>query len=130
MKKIAPYIIVFLATVLLMNVFGSHDVGVNFDGDHIDGPVGALLGLFFGGLGIVIAGIVMVVVGIVLAVVFAGMGVIAIAAIAIALVCAVLAVSPLMLPLLVPVAIIWFFMGRSRRQRERAQAEQVKAEPV
>lgn len=130
MKKIAPYIIVFLATVLLLNVFGSHDYGINLDGEEFDGPLGALLGVFFGGIGIVIAGIVMVVVGIVLAVVFAGMGVLAVAAIALALVCAALALSPLMLPLLVPLAIIWFFTSRSRRQRERAQAEQVKAEPV
>lgn len=131
MKKIAPYILVFLATILLMNLFSTgHDMHFNIDGDEFDGPAGALFGVLFGGLGIVIGGIVMVVVGIVLAVVFAGLGVLAIAGIAFALVCAVLAVSPLLLPLLVPVAIIWFFMSRSRRQRERVQAEQMKAEPV
>jgi hypothetical protein len=130
MKKIAPYILVFLGTILLMNLMSSGpDMQFNFDGEDFDGPIGALFGVLFGGLGIVIGGIVMVVVGIVLAVVFAGLGVIAIAAIAIALVCAVLAVSPLMLPLLIPVAIIWFFMSRSRRRREQAAAP-LKAEPV
>ena len=100
MKKIAPYIIVFLAALLVMNVFNySHDFNVDFDGDRIDGPLGTLIGLRAGGLGIVLA-----------------------------IVLGLLAMSPLLLPLAVPVLIIWYLASRNRKNRERAEA--LKAEPV
>jgi hypothetical protein len=129
MKKIAPYVIVFLAALLVMNLFNySHDMHFVLDGDDIDGPVGAFFGLLAGGIGLLVGGVVVLVVGAILAVVFAGIGVFALIAVIVALVLAALALSPLLLPLLIPVAIIWFFASRSRRNRERAAA--LKAEPV
>lgn len=129
MKKIAPYVIVFLAALLVMNLFNyTNDMHFAFDGDDFDGPLGALVGLLAGGLGLLIGGVVVLVVGAVLAVVFAGIGVFAVIAVIVALLLAALALSPLLLPLLIPVAIIWFFASRSRRNRERAEA--LKAEPV
>ncbi len=119
MKKYAPYIILFLFALLLWNVFtdAADFTTVNIDGEEFDGPLGALLGLVFAGGGAIIAGVVMLFVGLVLAVVFAGVGVIVLGALGVAAVAVALAVSPLLLPLLVPVAIIWFFVARSRRQR-------------
>jgi hypothetical protein len=131
MKKIAPYIIVFLAAVLFMNVFGAaNDWNVDIDGDHFDGPLGALVGLLAGGLGIVIAGVVMVGVAALLAVIFAGLGIFAVGAVIIALLVGALALTPLLLPLLIPIGIIWFLVSRSRRNRERTRSEEIKAEPV
>jgi hypothetical protein len=124
MKKIAPYVILFLFALLVWNVFVHGDgMTFNIDGDEIDGPLGALLGMLFAGGGIMIAGLVMVVVGVVLAVVFAGVGIIVVGALAIAALAVVAAVSPLFLPLLLPLAVIWFFVSRSRKNRAlRAQA--------
>jgi hypothetical protein len=123
MKKIAPLVILFLFCLLVWNVFfHPHGMTIDFDGDTVDGPLGALLAVLFAGGGLVIAALVMLFVGALLAVVFAGVGVLL--AIGLGLGALVLAavVSPLLLPLLIPAAIIWFLVGRSRRNRARAQA--------
>ena len=118
MKKIAPFILLFLFAAILWNLFAdAHDMSFNFDGDHIDGPVGALFAVLFAGGGAVLGAFVLVVVGIVLAVVFAGVGVILLGALLMAAICVAIAVSPLLLPLLLPLALIWFLVSRSRRQR-------------
>jgi hypothetical protein len=118
MKKIAPFVILFLFAMLAWNVF-MHSQGMTFniDGDEIDGPLGAFLGVLFAGGGMAIATIVMVVVAVVLAVVFAGVGIILLGALGVAAFAVAAAVSPLLLPLLLPLAVIWFFVRRSRRTR-------------
>jgi hypothetical protein len=89
----------------------------NVDGDEFDGPLGALLAMLFAGGGTLIAVLVMLVVGAVLAVVFAGVGIILIGGLGIGAVVLALAVSPLLLPLLLPLAVIWYLMSRSRKSR-------------
>jgi hypothetical protein len=49
--------------------------------------------------------------------VFAGVGVILLGALCLAALAVAAAISPLLLPLLVPAAIIWFFVSRSRKHR-------------
>jgi hypothetical protein len=118
MKKIAPYVILFLFAMLAWNVFVHNDgMTFNIDGDEVGGPLGALLGMLFAGGGIMIAVLVMVVVGVMLAVVFAGVGIIVVGALAVAALAIVAAISPLFLPLLLPLALIWFFVRRSRKHR-------------
>ncbi|GAB3467833.1 hypothetical protein GCM10027321_35590 [Massilia terrae] len=118
MKKSAPWVILLLAVLLVSAVFmyWSGTV-IDLDGDRIDGPAGALLGALFAGGGLLFAGFVMVVVGLVLAVVFAGVGVLLLGGLALGAFALAAAISPLLLPLLVPLAIIWFFVSRSRKQR-------------
>jgi hypothetical protein len=118
MKKIAPYVILFLFALLLWNVFtSSSDMTFSVDGDEIDGPLGALLAVLFAGGGTIIAALVMVVVAAVLAVVFAGVGIILLGALGVGAVAVAVAISPLLLPLLLPLAVIWFLVNRSRRNR-------------
>lgn len=123
MKKIAPFVILFLFFLLAWNVF-MHSSGVTFDldGDELDGPLGAVLSLLFAGGGLIIAGLVVLFVGAVLAVAFAGAGVLLALGLGLALLVLAAVLSPLLLPILVPVAIIWFFMNRSRRTRLKAEA--------
>jgi hypothetical protein len=117
MKKIAPYVILFLFAMLIWNVFVHNDgMSFNIDGEEFDGPFGALLGMLFAGGGILIAGLVMVVVGVVLAVVFAGVGVIVVGALGVAALAVVAAIAPLFLPLLL-LAGIWYLVSRSRKNR-------------
>ncbi len=122
MKKTAPWIILLLAVLLVsaMFMYWSGTV-VNIDGDRIDGPAGALLGVVFAGGGMLIAGFVMLVVGAVLAVVFAGVGVLLLGLLAVGAFAVAAAISPLLLLLLLPLAIIWFFVSRSRKQRALRQ---------
>jgi hypothetical protein len=118
MKKTAAFVIVFLFALLLWNVFASSgNMVFNVDGDEFDGPLGALLAMLFAGGGTLIAVLVMLVVGAVLAVVFAGVGIILIGGLGIGAVVLALAVSPLLLPLLLPLAVIWYLMSRSRKSR-------------
>jgi hypothetical protein len=123
MKKIAAAVILFLFAALAWNLF-VHPAGMmfNIDGEEIDGPLGALLGAMFAGGGLLVAGAVMVFVGLLLALVFAGVGIVVVAALALAAMVTALALSPLMLPLLIPVGIVWLLMGRSRRNRTKAGA--------
>jgi hypothetical protein len=118
MKKTATFVIVFLFALLLWNVFvSSGDMVFNVDGDEFDGPLAALMAMLFAGGGTLLAGLVMLVVAAVLAVVFAGVGVILIGGLGIGAVVLALAISPLLLPLLLPAAVIWYLASRSRKNR-------------
>ena len=118
MKKIAPFILLFLFAAVLWNVCaGMHGVAFNIDGDEVDGPLGVMLGLLFAGGGTLLAAGIMVLVGVMLAVVFAGVGIIVLSALAFAAACVALAVSPLLLPLLLPLALLWYLASRARRPR-------------
>lgn len=121
MKKTAAIIILFLFALLVWNVFTFGDSVVNIDGEDIGGPLGALLATFFAGGGLLLAGVIMVFVGAVLAVVFAGVGILCIGGLAIGACVLALMVSPLLLPLLVPVAIVWWLVSRSRKHRVMQQ---------
>jgi hypothetical protein len=123
MKKIAPYIIVFLFALLVWDVYSDFGgMHFNIDGEEFDpaglgGPLGALLGLVFASGGVLLGVLVLAVVGVVLALVFAGVGIILVGALAIAAVAVAAAISPLLLPLLLPVAVIWYLASRHRKAR-------------
>ena len=118
MKKYAPWIVLLVIALATWALFMHADgMTVDIDGEHIDGPLGALLGFLFAGGGMLIAGFVMLVVGAVLAVVFAGVGVILLGVLGVTALALAAAISPLLLPLLLPAAVIWFLVSRSRKQR-------------
>ncbi|ATQ74051.1 hypothetical protein CR152_05595 [Massilia violaceinigra] len=118
MKKYAPLLLLFLFIMVAWEAMvGPSGMSVNIDGDEFNGPAAALVGMLFAGGGLLIAGIVMLFVGMVLALVFAGLGVLAVGGLALgALVLAVM-VSPLLLPLAIPLAIIWYLASRARKPR-------------
>ena len=122
MKKTAAIIILFLFALLVWNVFTFGDSVVTIGDDDIGGPLGALLATVFAGGGMLLAGVILLFVGAVLAVVFAGVGILCIGGLALGACVLALMVSPLLLPLLVPVAIVWFFVSRSRKHHVMQQA--------
>lgn len=116
MKKTAPYLVLFLCAAMLCNaMLWSGDMTVHFDGDEIDGPLGWMFATLFAGGGTLLAGFISIVVAIVLAVAFAGVGVILLGMLAIGAVCIALAISPLLMPLVLPLALVWYCVHRSRR---------------
>jgi hypothetical protein len=118
MKRIAPVVILFLFAMIAWNMFShSHGIDVDFDGDDFDGPVGAVFGLLFAGGGMLIGGLVALLVGAILAVVFAGVGVVLVGALALVAVLLCVALTPLMFPILVPLAILWWFMSRRNKAK-------------
>ena len=115
MKKIVPYLVLILCALLLWDLlFSFGDASIHIDGDEIDGPLGAVLGLLFGAGGAILGVVAAVVVGVVLAVVFAGVGVVLLAALGVAGVAVAAAIVPFMLPLLALV-LVWYLVKRSRR---------------
>jgi hypothetical protein len=117
-KRTASLIILFLFAVLAWNVFSyGGDMVVNVDGDEIGGPLGALLGTLFAGGGLLLAGVILLLVVGILAVVFASVGILCICGLGLGAVLLVLAVSPLLLPLALPLLVIWYLVSRSRKNR-------------
>jgi hypothetical protein len=117
MKKTAAILILFLFALLAWNVVTFGDSVVSFGDDDVGGPLGAVLATVFAGGGLLLAGVIMLFVGAVLAVVFAGVGILCIGGLAIGACVLALMISPLLLPLLVPVAIVWYLVSRSRKHR-------------
>ena len=114
MKKTAPYVVLFLFAALLFNSWGN-DMTVHLDGDGIDGPLGWMLATLFAGGGALLAVFVTMMVGVLLALVFAGVGVMLLGSLGIGAVVLALAISPLLLPLAIPVLLVWYCMSRSRK---------------
>jgi hypothetical protein len=118
MKKTTAVIVLSLCVLLVWSAV-AHNSGmtVDIDGDHIDGPFGAMLAMLFAGGGTLLAGVIMLLVGAILAAVFASVGIVLVGAIGLGALVLALAISPLLLPLLLPLAAIWYLVGRSRKQR-------------
>ncbi|MGJ9419016.1 hypothetical protein ACHAC9_14785 [Massilia sp. CMS3.1] len=118
MKKIAPYLVLFLCALLLWDLlFTVGDAGFHIDGEEFDGPLGAMFGVLLAGGGTLLGLLVTLVVGVVLAVVFAGVGVVIIGALAVAGVAVAVAIVPFLVPLLLPLALVWYLVSRARRNR-------------
>jgi len=118
MKKTTAFVILSLFVVLLWGTFAYNGgMTVDIDGDRIDGPFGALLAMLFAGGGTLLAGVIMLLVGAILAVVFAGVGIVLVGAIGLGAAVLALAISPLLLPAVLPLAVIWYLVSRSRKHR-------------
>ena len=120
MKKILPYLVLFLCALLLWDLlFSFGDASFHIDGEEFDGPIGALFGILLAGGGTLIGLLVTLVVGVgvVLAVVFAGVGVVIIGALAVAAFAVAAAIVPFLIPLLLPLALVWYLVSRARRNR-------------
>lgn len=117
MKKTAAFVILSLFVLLLWGAFYGNDMAFDFGDDHVGGPLGALLAVLFAGGGTLLAGVIMLLVGVILAVVFASVGIVLVGALGLGAVVLALAISPLLLPLLLPLAVIWYLASRSRKHR-------------
>ncbi|MES2296161.1 MAG: hypothetical protein V4582_03925 [Pseudomonadota bacterium] len=121
MKKFLLPIFLLLTAMFIWGAYLSpSDMHVQWDGQDVDGPFGAVLGVLAGGFALFVGAIVVALVTVILSVVLAGVGVLAIVAVALAAVVGMAALSPLMLPLLIPAGIIWFMVKRSRKNRAQA----------
>ncbi len=131
MKKFAPLLLLFLFIVLAWEAMaGSSGMSINIDGDHFDGPLGTLFGVLFAGGGLLIGAVVLLGVGVLLAVLFAGLGVLAVGALAALLLFVGLLASPLLLPLACVLAIVWYLARRDGRQRPQDAAAHDAVKPL
>jgi len=104
MKKLLTFVLIVMLACLFLDKVGGSDMHMQFNGDDVDGPLEWLFGLVFAGGGLLIAAIAVVCAAIVAGVVLA------------------LALStPGLLPLLIPVAIVWLIVSRNRKQAQARQ---------
>ena len=119
MKKLLAITLIALLFIAAWNTLDTSDMVVHLGDEEFEGPLGVLLGITFGGLGLLIGAVVMVCVAVFLGFLFAGLGVLMVAGLLMLAVVLVAVMSPLMLPVLIPAAIIWFIVSRNRRLRNR-----------
>jgi len=122
-KKILIPLAVIALLVLAAFALDGSGMTVNIDGDEIDGPLGAFIGLIAAGGGLLLAAVICAAVAVFLGMLFAGLGVLMITGIVLLALVGSAAVSPLLLPLLIPIGLYWFFVSRPRKQRALAQLE-------
>lgn len=117
-KKLLPLAALALLAAAACYVLATGELQVNVDGDQIDGPLGVLLAMLFGGAGMVIGAIAMLCAAVFVSVLFAGLGVVLVVGLALLALVLVAAISPLLLPLLIPAGIFWYCSARQRKQRQ------------
>ena len=121
-KVVLGLFVLLLAVSVCQAVFGD-GMTVNLDGDEVGGPFGAVLGIVLGAGGLLLAALAMTCAAVFVGLVFAGVGIVMVSALVLAGVLLAAAISPLLLPLLIPIGLYWYFTSRSRKQRLRATME-------
>ena len=115
MKKLLTFVLVVMLACLFLDKIGATDMHMQLSGDAIDGPLEWLFGLVFAGGGLLIAAIALVFAAVVTGVVLAGVGMVVIAVVAFCMLLALALSAPVLLPLLIPVAIVWWLVSRNRK---------------
>lgn len=118
MKKVfAIALLLFVACILAAwFTVDASDLVVTVGDEDFDGPLGALLGTVIAGGVFAIVAVVMTVVAVVLGFVMAGVGVLVMFFLALGALIAIAAVSPLLLPILIPFGIYWLLKRRGQRK--------------
>ena len=122
MKKLLTFVLIVMLACLFLDEVGGSDMHMQFNGDEIDGPLEWLFGLVFAGGGLLIAALALVFAAVVTGVILAGVGMALVVVVACCVVLALALSTPVLLPLLIPVAIVWLLVSRNRRQ-SRAQQQ-------
>lgn len=123
-KKILPAAVIVLLAIAAWHAVDVGDMNVNIDGDRIDGPLGALAGLLFGGAGLIIAAIAILCAAVFVGLLFAGLGILMVVGLALLAVFLLAVIAPFTLPLLIPLGIVWLIAGRAKRNRGNRMKQQ------
>ena len=110
MKKLALISVLILSFVCAWGLMSS-DVSITVNGQEFHGPLETMIG----GWGLIIATIAIFCVAIVMAFVLAGVGLVILGVLAVAGFFLLGAVFPFLLPVLIPLLIVWAFCAGSRR---------------
>ena len=121
MKKLLTFVLIVMLACLFLDKIGATDMHMHINGDDADGPLEWLFGLVFAGGGLLIAAIALVFAAVVTGVVLAGVGMVVIAVVAFCLLLALALSAPVLLPLLIPVAIVWWLVSRNRKPVQSQQ---------
>lgn len=117
MKKVIALtlLLLFFCTIAAWISFDANDLVVTVGDSDFDGPLGVLLGTVITGGVFAILAVVFTVVAVMVGVVMAGVGVLMLFGLALGVLIAAAAVSPLLLPVLIPFGIYWLLKRRNRK---------------
>ena len=117
MKKVfaLTLLLLFFCMIAAWISIDANDLVVSVGDADFDGPLGALLGTVIAGGVFALMAVVMMFVAVLVGFMMAGVGVVLILALALAAIVTMAAVSPLLLPLLLPFGIYWLMKRRSSK---------------
>ena len=116
MKKILMFVFVLILACLFFDKIGGSNMTMEFNGKDVDGPLEFLFGMIFAGGGLLIGLLAIICAAVVIGLVMTGFGVLIFAIVAGCIALGLLFSAPFMLPLLIPIAIIWMLVSRNRKQ--------------
>ena len=105
-------LVLILALICAWGVMSSSGVAITLNGQALDGPFAVLVG----GWGLIVTTVVMFCVAILLAFILAGVGLVVLGVLALVGLILVGVAFPFLLPLLIPLAIVWAFCAGARRK--------------
>ncbi len=114
-KKVALILALVLVGYLIWVLVGPmHGMKVTIDGHELTGPIGGLVGVW----GVMVAGVVLFCVAVLLAFVFVGVGLVVVGVLALVGVILAAVTLPFLLPLLIPLFIVWLFCCLVRKSKK------------
>jgi hypothetical protein len=118
-KKLALILAILMIVFLAWSLFGlTTNVSVSINGREITGPLGTAVGLW----GTILAAVILFCVAILLAFVFAGVGLIIVGCLALVGIILIAVALPFLLPLIVPLFIVWVFCAVCRSSKTKKKA--------
>lgn len=115
MKKILTFVFIVILACLLLDKISGNNMTMEINGNDVDGPLEFLFGMLFAGGGLLIALVAVICAAVMVGLVMAGVGVLMVAIVAGCIALGLLFSAPFMLPLLIPIAIIWVLVSRNRK---------------
>lgn len=125
MKKVALVLVVLLICLFGWWLIQSGDISVAVNGHELAGPIRAVVG----GWGFLVATVVLFCVAILLAFVFAGIGLVVLGSLVLVGLILVAIAFPFLLPLLLPLFIVWAFVAWIRRGKTSTTGTSSKQPP-
>lgn len=118
MKTLLIALCIFVALAYLCGIACTDALTLTINGQLVEGPLEALAGV----LGLCVAVVVLVCVAILLGFVFAGVGLLVLGVLAFVGLIVLAVMFPFLLPLLIPLFILWAYCAGVRRGRRRLRA--------
>ena len=113
MKKLALLMIFLLILVCAVSLIDSSQFSVTINGEEIDGPLKGIVGAGT----LIFMPVILLCIGILMAFLFTGVGLIVLGCLVFACLVSFCLAFPFLLPLLVPLFIVWIYCALARRNK-------------
>jgi hypothetical protein len=116
MKKLLAIVLIAVLAMAAWYSIVDYDMVVHLGDEDFDGPLGALIGMMAAGGGMIIAFIAVTCAAVFVGFVFAGLGILMLIGLCLLAVVLMAVIAPFLLPLLIPLGIIWWLARRNKRK--------------